>query len=250
MCKGKRASRPMPLPLFFRCREISDLSMKGRTGMCYRDAKSLISGIPLEDFFEAERGFFAVAVEIRRKMGNRAYLLNSFISIAFSCLNAKSISEIGDEGFSVFDNLIENSRHAIEGDDDLVDPVFLQQFKEYKKRHQEDHTAACMTRFMLSQDALKPAMNNFIGRLSHCIDSTVDSLLLKDLYEKITEAVGESLMDRLIDCFERRFLVVPSMNAFLQGFTDSYLHALLFRDAETNKQVFQLILDGMERAGT
>lgn len=49
-----------------------------------------------------------------------------------------------------------------------------------------------------------------------------------------------------MDCFERRFLVVPLQNAFLQGFADSYLYALLFRDIETNKQVFQLILDEME----
>lgn len=78
------------------------------------------------------------------------------------------------------------------------------------------------------------------------MDSAVDSLRLKDLYTSICETVGENLTDRLMDCFARRFLVVPLQNAFLQGFTDSCLYTLLFRDIETNKQVFQLILDDME----
>jgi hypothetical protein len=41
----------------------------------------------------------------------------------------------------------------------------------------------------------------------------------------------------------QRFLIGKAMDIFLQGMTNQLLYSLTYRDRETSKQVFQLLLD-------
>ena len=41
----------------------------------------------------------------------------------------------------------------------------------------------------------------------------------------------------------RRFQVVSLRDAFLQGYTNDLLYQLTWRDPESSKQIFQLLLD-------
>ena len=43
---------------------------------------------------------------------------------------------------------------------------------------------------------------------------------------------------------KQRFLTAPLVPVFVQGATNDLLYCLLHRDSETNKQIFQLLVDG------
>lgn len=43
---------------------------------------------------------------------------------------------------------------------------------------------------------------------------------------------------------KQRFLTAPLVTVFVQGATNDLLYCLLHRDSETNKQIFQLLVDG------
>lgn len=42
---------------------------------------------------------------------------------------------------------------------------------------------------------------------------------------------------------KQRFLITPLVSVFAQGATNDLLYCLPHRDSETNKQIFQLLMD-------
>lgn len=50
-------------------------------------------------------------------------------------------------------------------------------------------------------------------------------------------------MENLNILYCQRFLIANAMDIFLQGMTNQLLYSLTYRDRETSKQVFQLLLD-------
>ena len=42
---------------------------------------------------------------------------------------------------------------------------------------------------------------------------------------------------------KQRFLIAPLVPVFVQGLTNDLLYCLLHRDSETNKQIFQLMME-------
>ena len=56
-------------------------------------------------------------------------------------------------------------------------------------------------------------------------------------------------MESLNFAMKRRFLIVPAANNYLQGLSNDYLYSLLHRDKETERHVFQILLDESTNAG-
>ena len=53
----------------------------------------------------------------------------------------------------------------------------------------------------------------------------------------------ESLLEELNQRLLRRFQLTPVLSAFIQGFADDLLFQLTWRDPESSKQIFQILLD-------
>ena len=66
---------------------------------------------------------------------------------------------------------------------------------------------------------------------------------LQELYENICGFVEESEMEELNRQLQLRFQVTSTRAAFLQGYANELLYQLTWRDPETSKQIFQLLLD-------
>ena len=70
-----------------------------------------------------------------------------------------------------------------------------------------------------------------------------DIITLQELYQNICCFVDEALMEELNQRLRRRFQTVSLQSAFLQGYADDLLYQLTWRDPESSKQIFQLLLD-------
>jgi len=57
--------------------------------------------------------------------------------------------------------------------------------------------------------------------------------------------VDENLMEQLNLALKERFFIVPVIAGFMQGLANDLLYSLTYRDSETSKQIFQLIMDDM-----
>ena len=93
-------------------------------------------------------------------------------------------------------------------------------------RCQERQTRRNLLYASLADEFLPFAVKRFLREAESRIGDNCDIPKLTDLNGRISEAVGETL--------------VP---VFVQGATNDLLYCLLYRDSETNKQIFQLIME-------
>jgi hypothetical protein len=52
-------------------------------------------------------------------------------------------------------------------------------------------------------------------------------------------------MEQLNLMLKERFFTVPVVAGFMQGLTNDLLYSLTYRDSETSRQIFQLLMDAM-----
>ena len=98
---------------------------------------------------------------------------------------------------------------------------------------------------MLSGDFLETAVRLFNEEIANRFRAVVDIADLQNLYRKLSTILGgEDELEKLHILFRQRFLIATPVAIFMQGTTNQLLYFLLYRDKETSKQVFQLILDG------
>ena len=75
--------------------------------------------------------------------------------------------------------------------------------------------------------------------------SILDFVRLREIYEQIAQITGEPAMETLNLKLRQKFLITQQLMVFAQNFTHDVLGWLVFRDIESSKQMFQLILDDM-----
>lgn len=110
-------------------------------------------------------------------------------------------------------------------------------------RYQERQTRMNLLYAALADKFLPFAVKHFLREAESRIGENCDIPKLTDLYQRISEAVGETLMETLNLRLKQRFLTAPLIPVFVQGVTNDLLYRLLNRDSETNKQIFQLLME-------
>jgi hypothetical protein len=92
---------------------------------------------------------------------------------------------------------------------------------------------------------MKTTAEEFFIKVKNESIAVLDICDLRELYSKICDLLGgEEAMERLNLLFRRRFLIADTMAIFHQAMTNQLLYSLTYRDRETSKQIFQLLLDG------
>jgi hypothetical protein len=115
---------------------------------------------------------------------------------------------------------------------------------DHQLMYQEPNTKVSIYCSALTSDYLKYAAEQYFEEVENNFKSVLDICDLYGLYVKICGLLGsEEAMESLNLLFQQRFLIATTMAVFLQGMTNQLLYSLTYRDRETSKQVFQLLLD-------
>lgn len=192
---------------------------------------------------------FRLAKQIRLQLGPKGYLLDSYLDIVFQGLMSGSVSDVLEDGLNAaFDLQPSLLRHIVEGaKPDMPHPLYHRAQEVYEqypsvKSCQEHRTRMYLLMALLGDMSLASALSEFAAEQHSCLLSTIDVVVLQELYRDICRYVNESLMEELNRKL-RRFQVVSLRDAFLQGYTNDLLYQLTWRDPESSKQIFQLLLD-------
>ena len=192
---------------------------------------------------------FRLAKQIRLQLGPKGYLLDSYLDIMFQGLMIGSVSDVLEDGLNAaFDLQPSLLRHIVEGaKPDMPHPLYHRAQEVYEqypsvKSCQEHRTRMYLLMALLGDMSLASALSEFAAEQHSCLLSTIDVVVLQELYRDICRYVNESLMEELNRKL-RRFQVVSLRDAFLQGYTNDLLYQLTWRDPESSKQIFQLLLD-------
>lgn len=190
-----------------------------------------------------------LAGEIRLKLGRQGYLLDSYLSLFLEGANAMLAYEAGSDGFERGGELRSLCFDVLDRDGAEKDHPFYGTAlntliaRMDTMRYQERQTRMNLLYAALADEFLPFAVKHFLREAESRIAESCDIPKLTDLYRRISEAVGETLMETLNLRLKQRFLMAPMVPVFVQGATNDLLYCLLHRDSETNKQIFQLLME-------
>lgn len=188
---------------------------------------------------------------IRLKLGRQGYLLDNYLSLFLEGANAMLAYEVGSDGFErggelrslCFDVL---DRDGTEKDHPLYDTALNALIGRIDiMRCQERQTRMNLLYATLADEFLPFAVKHFLREAESKIGDGCDVPALAGLFRRISEVVGESLMETLNLRLKQQFIAAPLVSVFVQGVTNNLLYCLLSRDRETSKQVFQLLMDSL-----
>lgn len=136
----------------------------------------------------------------------------------------------------------------MDGKSDCAEHPLYEKVKEHIETHQlkyqERQTQQDIYCVALAGDYLEHAAQSFAKKQRKAMQAASDIVYLRDLHRKISALIGgEEQLEQLNLLIRQRFLIVTPMMGFLQGLTNDLIYSFVYRDAETNRQVFQLVLD-------
>ncbi|MBZ0098597.1 MAG: hypothetical protein K8F30_05910, partial [Taibaiella sp.] len=159
--------------------------------------------------------------------------------------------EAASEGFETASQLQELCFDVMDGSNVHKEHPFYQTVKKsFDGRadpHQEKFTAMSLHCVYLADTFLEHATKLFLEEQDEKLNSVLDDVKLCELYKKISCLIGEELMEKLNLILKQRFFIVSAVASFIQGLTNDLLLCLTERDDETNKQIFQLLMDDLEK---
>lgn len=243
-----------PLHALLKIREIPDPLMKGRDDMnIYETQTGFSEGFNPTSAEGTLLSLLTMARDIRLKLGRQGYLLDSYFSLFLEGANAVFASDAAVEGFecgnelrSLCFKIIDQNCLKKEYPSYITAPRV--QIALLNTLHfQERHTKMNLLYATFSDDLLSFATKRFLEDIDDQIGIVCDGPKMNELFNQISAVVDESVMETFHLRLKQRFLIAPLTTIFVQGLTNDLFCCLTNRDSETNKQIFQLLMDSIPK---
>lgn len=190
-----------------------------------------------------------LAADIRVQLGNQGYLMDNYLSHFFDSLIAISGYTAADTGYEAASHLQELCFHVMDGKTEVRERAFYsmvkQHFKENPVHSKQRFTEVSLHFALLYPEYLPSALISFLQEMEKELNNAVDLVKWNRLYDEISAVVGEPLMVQLNQMLQEQFLGVPISLGFTYGLSHALLDRFVYKDVETGKQIFQLLLDTM-----
>jgi len=200
----------------------------------------------LDSILRAYDEFFTVFKEIRSRLENKQYWLDNYVRKTLAAINHLQADEAATEGFDGCGNLRRLCTEILDGGGDTEDPLYPRVKEIIDRFHvdfQERGTLRAMAIVTVYPDYMESVAKRYLKETAENMIGVVDNMKQQELFDNISEIVGEEEMEHLNDAIKRLFIVVPAIKIYLQGITNNLIESFLHRDDETARQVFQLIMD-------
>jgi len=214
----------------------------------FYEYEGIVGKVEAAHFNRALQEIFELAATIHRRLGKQGYLLDKYLSCILNSVNSIEIGESADAGLDSASELRQLCSDVLDCKSNCHEHPLYEMVEAYIKSHpvsfQEDESRINYYCANLIGEFIQYAADRFALDKRNSLSKTVDIVTLRDLYRKISAIIGgEEQMERLNLLIRQRFLIVTPMAAFLQGLNTDLLLNLTYRDPESSKQLFQLVLD-------
>ena len=191
-----------------------------------------------------------LAKQIRQQLGPKGYLLDSYLDLVLQGLNIGIISETAEIGTQAAYQLqLTLLSNIVNGREPKMPHPLCDWVQKIYEQHpeihsfQESRTRMYLLMVLAEEELLEYALSEFTAKQEPVRIGSGDIVSLNELYDRICGAVEEPLLEEFNRRLRQRFQLTPVLSAFLQGFADDLLYQLTWRDPETSRQIFQLLLD-------
>lgn len=198
-------------------------------------------------------GWLPLAREIREKLGGKGYLLDNYLAFVFDGLAHTKAMDAADAGNDAATLLWNAIRFVMAGDEERGGKNSLYpQVKEYIDTHplpyQEDITRQHIYYVMLAVHVPTHQLPNYIYQTRPPVVK-MDIVRLRELYREIGTILGDfDPVEQLGESIRASFQITDAAHIFIQSTAEVLLYSLTYRDNETSKQIFQLLMDHLPDA--
>lgn len=194
---------------------------------------------------------FHLAKQIRMKLGRQGYLLDHYLSIFFDAVYQLRPQDALDDASEAADPYRKICESVLDTSERMKrEPLYDKTLAAIISRlqiisHYEPLTQMSLLYIVMADEFFSDAVKNFTRKQEMALYGILDFVRLREIYEQIAQITGEPAMETLNLKLRQKFLITQQLMVFAQNFTYDILGWLVFRDIESSKQMFQLILDDM-----
>lgn len=193
---------------------------------------------------------FRQAKLIRLQLGQKGYLLDNYLDLVFQGFDLGDLPDAIEKGVDTAYGLQRALlSDVVEGKEPETPHPLYKEIQKIYDRHskvhafQEHRTRLYLLTALAEKELLEYAVSAFMGSQEQYWLGSGEIVSLCELYDAVSSLVGDAQIDELNSQLKSRFQICSAMSAFIQGFTNDLQYQLTWRDPETSKQIFQLLLD-------
>lgn len=193
---------------------------------------------------------FRLAGQIRRELGPKGYLLDNYLDLVLQGLNMGVTGEAVEEGTeAAYQFQLRLLSHIVDGTEPEEPHPLFDHVREVYQRYpkirsfQERRTRLYLLMALAEEELLEHALSQFLAKQERFLIGSGDIVSLNELYDKILCLADQSFMEELGQRLRQRLQVTSMLSAFIQAYANDLLFQLTWRDPETSRQIFQLLLD-------
>lgn len=226
--------------------------MKGRDFMNIFRTQEDILGCRKEESPKASvDSFLFFARQLRSQLGKKGYLLDTYVSLFFETVNETIALNAAEDGFAAAEQYRELCNSILHNSDAQKDsPLYgriLKIFNEHPfiTAYQETNTKKALLYSLAADVIMADSVTEYVKQQEYSIAKVMDIIQFRDIYEQISMIAGEENAEELNCRLKQTFLITQLLPIYRQAFCNDLLFKLTWRDPETSRQVFQLILDNL-----
>lgn len=192
--------------------------------------------------------FWQQVTAIRIELGNRKYLLDEYLSNLIDAVSMTQIDNVTTLSTNAGFALVEICTGIVHGEKKRTEHPFYPYAKTFIEKHPlrflEPLTKVAIYWSLLADKFYETECKDFSGKIIELFYTEIDLSLMNERYEDICELLGEEESMKSFNLlFQQRFLLSDTITVFMQGASPQIASWLEYRDQETSRKVFQLLLD-------
>lgn len=211
----------------------------------FEEQKNLYGNCHIDGIKKTMENFWKIAGEIRDELGEKS----EYLSIVLNSIGSAYASNATFTGENMYSELLVVASSACGSVVDRKSHELYNEIKKYVDQHPNNYlelnTKAELYTSQTILNYLKDIVDSFKEELvSDSIDYNMpDYAITSERFEQIKEIIGGEKAERLEGAIDEAFLLCPVSLIFVQSLITRLAEGLCFRDPQTSKQIFQLILD-------
>lgn len=228
----------------FECESKAHLLLSPQKSNIFREYAGFFGPSDMKKLCEDFLGWLPPAKEIRERLGEQGYLLDVYLGIVFEAFKTISTEDSAVKGnedsqklWYQLPALLEGKKSDFKASDEKKQEIIRCQISSQDKLTRNSSILATQVTYYM-EDGL---LHFFKSQKSA---ATIDIIEMHELYMEIGTLLNDySTMARLNDELVKSFRIVTPTQAYLQGVADHLLVNLLYRDRESSRQIFQLLME-------